>query len=528
MKQPITVKKLGIFLSALFLFCGSTATAKDQTKFYIQEELFQFDATSDENQDAEELIEDLTPPEEIVLSPEIYHIFKSYDPEKHLLTLQDLSVWKVNKYDDSKPNSWEQGDRLSLQYHPKKVQYIEIKNIDKESSSLATSIKMPALEQKLSIIEIDGNTLSLSNGATFTIASNVSALKQWNLYDFAFFFHGPDGEYSILNMSNKQIIDHWKLESISDQPTSKKASKLLALEDKLNERVIGQEEAASCVASAMINNAIGLNNPDAPVGVFLFIGPSGVGKTELAKVLSEEYYLNKDRMIRLDMSQYSASHSITRLIGSPPGYIGSEEGGQLTNPLMAQPHSLVLLDEIEKAAPEVLKAFLPIFDEGYIVSAKDEKVNCKDAIFILTSNLHANEISKLFHRGETAEDVIDYLEPKLMQALSPELYNRTSPLAFRPLTPESMDRLVDLGLKPVISRLKEKKNINLVIDSTVKEYLMEYGYHKALGARPLKKLIDKKVVSFVAYSIVKEQIPEGCTMELSYESRTNSWHINWE
>jgi ATP-dependent Clp protease ATP-binding subunit ClpA len=222
------------------------------------------------------------------------------------------------------------------------------------------------------------------------------------------------------------------------------------------------------------------------------------------------------------MSHFTESHSINRLIGSPPGYVNHEEGGQLTNPLLNNPQTIVLLDEIEKAHPHVIKTFLPIFDEGFIVDTKSNFISCSETIFIMTSNLCSDEIVHFYNLGYSSEEILEAIEPYLMKVLSPELYNRVEPVLFRPLAKETMYNLVELMLDKVEKKLLMEKQIQIYIDDSLKDFLVENGYHLFLGARPLKKLIEKRVLSNLAYNIIKNGIESGSHIILFYDKDTDS------
>lgn len=294
---------------------------------------------------------------------------------------------------------------------------------------------------------------------------------------------------------------------------------ILELETNLNERVLAQPQSTRMIAQAMINYCAGLKNPLSPVGVFLFLGPTGVGKTELAKVLTENLYKSQRYLIRYDMSHFSEPHSLARLIGSPPGYANHDDGGKFTEALKLKPQSVVLLDEIEKAHPNVRKVFLPVFDEGYLKDARDKTVSCRDVIFIMTSNLCSQKITSLYYEGHSDDEILRIIEPDLIQALTPELYNRLQPVIFRPLTKETMRSLVNLMLEEAIQRVKYAKDIDLIVDESAKEYLVEHGFHPFLGARTLKKLIQDTVIARLSYAIVKGNISEGCSAKVCYENQ---------
>lgn len=326
-----------------------------------------------------------------------------------------------------------------------------------------------------------------------------------------------------------EILQRKKAAREGASPPSTLSFKLdpLVLYDKLNTRVLDQTHATKIVSEALVNFAAGISNPKKPIKVLLFLGPSGVGKTELAKVLAEEMYINPKAYYRIDMSHYAEPHSFARLIGSPPGYVNHEEGGQLTERLKQHPGSVVLLDEVEKSHPHVQKVFLPVFDDGYIEDTKKNHVDCTQAVFILTSNLCAHEIATLSRQNLSLEEILKRIEPLLMKALSPELYNRTEPVVFFPLQSKVMSSLVDLKISELSSRIQRTKRLSLTCDQNAKEYLMREGYHLELGARPLARVIEATVVSTLAKTILQEKPPAGSSLTVKYTPDSKTWSASY-
>jgi ATP-dependent Clp protease ATP-binding subunit ClpB len=322
-----------------------------------------------------------------------------------------------------------------------------------------------------------------------------------------------------------QIVSKWTRIPV-DKMLEKETIKILQLEKHLEKRVIGQPLAIKAVSDAIRRSRAGLNDPQRPIGVFLFIGPTGVGKTELVKALAEQLFDKEDAIIRLDMSEYMEKHSVSRLVGSPPGYVGYEEGGQLTEALRRKPYSVVLLDEFEKAHPDVFNILLQIFDEGNLTDSKGRKVNCKNALFIMTSNLGSDLLLK--KRAETKEELLSIVEPVLKATFRPEFLNRLDEiLPFLPLQLEDMESIVAIQLRRVASRLEEK-HISLKWEPKVVKYLATEGYDPAFGARPLKRLIQQEVVNLFAGAILENKIPKHCELLLTGKKMGDGFKLEYE
>lgn len=298
------------------------------------------------------------------------------------------------------------------------------------------------------------------------------------------------------------------------------SKKLLELERDLSKKVVGQMYAITSISEAIRRSRSGLSDPNRPIGAFLFIGPTGVGKTELAKTLAWLLFDDKNAIIRLDMSEYMEKHSVSKLIGSPPGYVGYEEGGGLTEALRRHPYAVVLFDEIEKAHPDVFNILLQIFDDGRITDNKGRTVNCKNALFIMTSNLGAQELQHFALQNTSAskEEILQIVDPILKNQFRPEFINRLDDvLPFVPLQEKDIAQITLLQLNDVALRLKDQ-HITIDWSADVVEHLAKRGYDPVFGARPLKRVIQNEVVNRLAKALIAGQIKEGSTIHLSIQN----------
>jgi ATP-dependent Clp protease ATP-binding subunit ClpB len=300
------------------------------------------------------------------------------------------------------------------------------------------------------------------------------------------------------------------------------AERLLHLEDELSKRVVGQELAIKAVSEAIRRSRSGLGDPARPVGVFMFMGPTGVGKTELAKTLAVQLFNQEDALVRLDMSEYMEKHSVSKLIGSPPGYVGYEEGGQLTELLRRRPYSVVLFDEIEKANHDVFNILLQVFDDGRLTDSKGRVVNCKNALFIMTSNLGSDRLLEKIEStrekgGLGKEEIMLQLDPVIKAHFRPEFINRLDDiLPFMPLRESDMEKVVEIQLHLLSKRLKER-DVSLTWTPAVVTHLAEEGYDPLFGARPLKRFIQQEVINPLSTAILEGKIPPESKLLLDYK-----------
>ncbi len=289
--------------------------------------------------------------------------------------------------------------------------------------------------------------------------------------------------------------------------------KLLGMADTLKTKVIGQDEAVDAVADAVLRARAGIKNRQKPIGAFLFLGPTGVGKTELARVLAEQLFDSRDAMTRIDMSEYMEKHSVSRLVGAPPGYVGYDEGGQLTEAVRRKPYSVVLLDEIEKAHPDVFKLFLQVFDDGRLTDNKGTTVSFKNTLIIMTSNLGSDLIANA-EKERDEKDVHTLVENLLKSKFPPEFLNRIDEtLIFKPLSKESLSKIVDLQLQDLAARLADQE-LTLKVSDKTKQSLIDEGYDPDFGARPLRRVIQRRLETPIARDIIAGKYPPGSTVKV--------------
>ncbi len=294
--------------------------------------------------------------------------------------------------------------------------------------------------------------------------------------------------------------------------------RLMSLEDELHQRVIGQDEAISAVTDAVIRSRAGIKDPNRPIGSFIFLGPTGVGKTELAKALAEALFDSEHNMIRIDMSEYMEKHSVSRLIGAPPGYIGYDEGGQLTEAVRRKPYSVVLFDEIEKAHQDVFNVLLQLLDDGRLTDSQGRMVDFKNVVVIMTSNLGAQAI--IDDIGESG-DISEKTRCKVMESVKyffkPEFLNRIDDIIlFSTLHPTQLDKIIDLQIKDIEARLSER-GVKININDEARKWLLENGYNPIYGARPLKRLIQKELETLLARAIILGKVADNNAVVIGVE-----------
>ena len=370
------------------------------------------------------------------------------------------------------------------------------RNYDLNKAAMLKYGKLPELEKK---IKAEEEALAVKQGANKLIKEEVS-------------------EEDIAG-----VVSRW-----TGVPVTKlmegELQKLLHLQDELHKRVIGQEEAVDAVAEAVLRARSGLKDPQRPIGSFIFLGPTGVGKTELARALAEFMFDDERAMIRIDMSEYQEKHTVARLVGAPPGYVGYEEGGQLTEAVRRKPYSVVLFDEIEKAHPDVFNLLLQVLDDGRLTDGQGRTVNFKNTIVIMTSNIGSQKI--LQFKGSFVGEVYDRMKDAVLEELRknfrPEFINRVDDLiVFHALSEKNLGKIVEIQLGRLRNRLEEK-NIELELTESARKHLVEVGYDPSFGARPLKRTITKEVETPLARQILEGKIKDGSKVTVDFDQARSS------
>ena len=308
-----------------------------------------------------------------------------------------------------------------------------------------------------------------------------------------------------------EVVSKWSGVPVTRLVEGEK-DKLLRLEDVLHQRVIGQHEAVTLVTEAILRARSGIKDPRRPVGSFLFLGPTGVGKTELAKALAETLFDTEGAMVRIDMSEYMEKHSVSRLIGAPPGYVGYDEGGQLTEAVRRKPYAVILFDEIEKAHPDVFNVLLQVLDDGRITDSQGRTVDFKNTVIIMTSNLGSRFLLEGVTGDTIPESVRESVMMELRKSFRPEFLNRIDEtILFKPLTLEEITSIVDLLLADLNKRLADRR-VTVVLDKKAKDWAAEKGYDPVFGARPLKRFLQRHIETQLARGLIAGEVEEGSTV----------------
>ena len=423
----------------------------------------------------------------------------------------------------------DRNDELSAKWHAEKLTFEEFHNLKK---------KIEDLRRQAELAEREG---SLDKVAKILYGELPQAEKDLKVFEKKFVETGkPKGKNIKAGDEKfiKEAIDEHDVAAVVSKWThipvmkmiESEANKLSTIEDQLRARVVGQEDAVKAIANALRRARTGLSDEKRPFGSFMFLGPTGVGKTELAKALAEIMFNDEKALIRVDMSEYMERHSVSRLIGSPPGYVGHEEGGKLTEAMRHRPYSLVLFDEIEKAHPDVFNILLQVLDDGRLTDSKGKSVNFRNSIIILTSNVGSeffHEMSKLgFDTGkdeeaaERQEELFkERVNASLKETFRPEFLNRLDDIiVFNPLTQKEIGEIVEIQVNDVLRRLAQR-NLNVTIDASVKKYIAENGFDPDYGARPIKRLIQKTILDQLADKIIKGEFNNVKKIKISFKDR---------
>jgi len=305
-----------------------------------------------------------------------------------------------------------------------------------------------------------------------------------------------------------QVVSKWTGIPVT-RLVSGQRERLLKMEEELSRRVVGQDEAVAAICNAVRRSRAGLGDPNRPIGVFLFLGPTGVGKTEVAKSLAEFMFNDPASMIRIDMSEFMEQHSVARLIGAPPGYVGYEEGGRLTEAVRRKPYSVVLLDEIEKAHRDVFNVLLQVFDDGRLTDGKGRTVDFKNTVIIMTSNFAGQQIMEMSQNKGADWEIEAHVKDALKQYFRPEFLNRIDEtIIFHTLTQDDLEKIVEIQLHYLIERLKSR-HLDLNLTDAAKKQLMDEGYDPTFGARPLKRVIQQRLENPLANELLAGHFAEG-------------------
>ncbi|HEY5505398.1 MAG TPA: AAA family ATPase, partial [Sedimentisphaerales bacterium] len=290
--------------------------------------------------------------------------------------------------------------------------------------------------------------------------------------------------------------------------------RLMKMEEHIRQRVVGQDEAVEALCNAVRRNRAGLGDPHRPIGVFLFLGPTGVGKTELSKALADFLFNDPSAMIRIDMSEFMESHSVARLIGAPPGYVGYEEGGRLTEAVRRKPYSVILLDEVEKAHPDVFNVLLQVFDDARLTDGKGRTVDFKNTVIIMTSNIASEQIQKLTEEKSAEWEIEAHVKEALKVVFKPEFLNRVDEvIVFHTLNEEHLRKIVDIQLRYLGERMRERK-MDVQITDAAKKLITDEGYDPTFGARPLKRVIQQRLENPLASELLVGKFTDGDTIKI--------------
>lgn len=434
---------------------------------------------------------------------------------------KDAKTTRLKEINEELTGLKRENDKISARWHNEKIAVEKLHEFRKKVDDLRWQAEVAEREGDFEkVAQINYGELPKAEKEVKTLERKISRRNKSQKENFI-------KEY-VDSEDIAAVVSRWTGIPVSRMLESE-MKKLVRLEEVLSKRVVGQKDAINAVARALRRSRAGLADEDKPVGSFMFLGPTGVGKTELAKALSELMFNDEKALIRIDMSEYMERHAVARLIGSPPGYVGFEEGGQLTEIVRHRPYSLILFDEIEKAHPEVFNILLQILDNGRLTDSKGKTINFRNSIIIMTSNVGSEYFRKLSSIGfggsekEVLEEAQDKFKEKVTSSLKetfkPEFLNRLDEIIiFNALTPADIKKIVDIQLNEVKERLKGK-DIRLTVKPEVKNYIVKNSFDPDYGARPIKRLIQKLIVDSLADKIVKGKIKDGEKVSVSLNRR---------
>lgn len=422
-----------------------------------------------------------------------------------------LSQERLAKLQKELADDREKFDAMKAQWKDEKRSVDEVQNIKEQIDQLNHQIEMAQRDNDLEKAgELKYGELPKLKAKMKSIEDSASSQSDHEEH----LIREEVGEEEI-----GEIISNWTGIPLS-KVMSGEREKLLKLEDTLKERVIGQEEPIKKVTDAILRSRAGIKNPNTPIGSFLFLGPTGVGKTELAKAVAANLFDSEDNMIRIDMSEYMEKFSVSRLIGAPPGYVGYEEGGQLTEAVRRKPYSVILLDEIEKAHKDVFNILLQILDDGRVTDSQGRVVDFKNTIIIMTSNLGSEYIlDGIDANGDIKPEAQETVKKLLKEYFRPEFLNRIDEIIlYKPLSKDTVGKIVDLMLKDVRKRLSEQQ-LDFKLTPDAKQAIIDQGYNPSFGARPMRRFIQQNIETLLAKKILKGDLSQGDVMVVDYDGQ---------
>jgi ATP-dependent Clp protease ATP-binding subunit ClpB len=473
-----------------------------------------------------------------------------YIADRHLpdkaIDLIDEAAARLRTEIDSKPQALDEVDRAimqleierqALQKEKDKASKERLENLEKDLADLREAaselntrwqVEKDAIQKIRDLkTQIDETETEIEQAERHADLEKAARLRYGTLHDLETELQEAEVKLSELQADSPLLKEEVDAEEIAEVvgnwtgiPVSRllegEMQKLMHMEERLHERVVGQDEAIQVVSNAVRRARAGLQDPNRPIGSFIFLGPTGVGKTELARALASFLFNDENAMVRIDMSEYQEKHTVSRLFGAPPGYVGFEEGGQLTEAVRRRPYSVVLFDEIEKAHPEVFNALLQLLDDGRLTDGQGRTVDFRNTVVIMTSNLGSELwMSTVEDESQVKEVSRDQINRLLQAHFRPEFLNRVDEIViFHPLTRSDLVEIVDIQLARV-AQLMRDRNLKLEVAQSAREYLAEEGYDPDFGARPLKRTIQREVQDPLALKVVSGEVGEGDTIHIT-------------